>query len=195
MDRTAAMKAFFDQRAATWDQTCRHDPHKIAALVTLAQVSAGKRVLDIACGTGVLTPELLSRNPQCVLGVDLSSEMIARAKQKCQDDRAVFEAVDLFALQPQTFDVAILYSAYPHFPDKPALAAQTASLLAAGGRFLVAHSESRQTINARHHNLPRQDLSYALQPVSDEAAVWGRWFTVDMTADTDELYFFSGVKR
>lgn len=62
-DVTAEMRDFFNAHAETWDKNCRHSAEKIAAIVTLAGVAAGSRIADIGCGTGVLFPEILSRNP------------------------------------------------------------------------------------------------------------------------------------
>lgn len=41
---TQYIRAFFDQRAARWDETCHHDPNRISAIAALAQVHPGDRV-------------------------------------------------------------------------------------------------------------------------------------------------------
>ena len=64
---TQYIRAFFDQRAARWDETCHHDPNRISAIAALAQVHPGDRVLDIACGNGVFIPQLLRYEPASVL--------------------------------------------------------------------------------------------------------------------------------
>ena len=49
--------AFFDKRAAAWDaEMIRHEP-VIQAILDNAGVGNGVRVLDVACGTGVLFPD------------------------------------------------------------------------------------------------------------------------------------------
>ena len=40
------IRAFFDERAAGWDASCHHDPHRLAAVAALAQIAPGSRVLD-----------------------------------------------------------------------------------------------------------------------------------------------------
>ena len=73
--------AFFDQRAAAWDaEMIRHEP-VIQAILDNAGVGDGTRVLDVACGTGVLFPDYLARGAS-VTGIDISPEMarIAAAK-------------------------------------------------------------------------------------------------------------------
>ena len=43
---TKYIQAFFDSRAAHWDETCHHDPRRMAAVASLAQIHPGDRVLD-----------------------------------------------------------------------------------------------------------------------------------------------------
>ena len=192
--RTEEVQAYFDARAAHWDENCRHDPQKLAAIVTLAQVKEGCRVLDIACGTGAITGELLARRPAEVVGVDLSANMIAQARLKFAGTTARFVTGDILQFTETGFDVAVVYSAYPHFGDKAALARQVYGLLRPGGRFIVAHSESRQTINGRHSGSAGA-VSTGLGPAYQEAQVWQKLFAVDLLGDNDDIYFFSGVKR
>ncbi len=186
------VRGYFDERADQWDAVCSHDRYKLAAVVTLARVTPGARVLDIACGTGVLFDELLSRNPASVLGVDLSPNMIAQARQKRRDPRLQTLAADLFDVEETGFDTAIIYSAYPHFPDKQRLAQKVRAMLAPGGRFLIAHSEGRQTINGRHGG-SASPISTPLRPAREEAAAWEPSFQIDMVADPPDLYFIPGT--
>lgn len=41
----AAVRAFFDQRAAGWDENCRHDATRIGQILDLAQIGRGQQVL------------------------------------------------------------------------------------------------------------------------------------------------------
>ncbi len=68
-----------------------------------------------------------------------------------------------------------------------------ASLLRPGGRFLIAHSEGRAAINARHQQ-GAMAVSVPLRPAQEEAAVWKKYFRVDILADSDNFYLISGVK-
>lgn len=195
MKNIGAVKEFFDARAVHWDEMCHHDPQKLAAIVTLAQVKSGTRILDIACGTGVLHPELLARDPAEIVGVDLSDRMIALARGKNSDPRVHLYTCDFTTWQGSGFDVALLYSAYPHFQDKSALARRVYDCLAPDGRFLVAHSESRATINGRHGGPEVFDVSTELRPVEEEIKLWTPYFQIDVWADNEDIYLFSGKKR
>lgn len=190
----AAVKEFFDARAAGWDETCFHDPARLAAVAALAQVHPGSRVLDIACGTGVMAPALLAFGPAKVTGVDLSDRMIAQARRKVRDPRVEFLACDVASLPGRgCYDVAVIYSAYPHFADRQALVHTVHRLLAPGGRFLVAHSEGRATINGRHHGPQVAAVSTPLRPAQQERAEWEALFRLDLLADTPQFYLLGGV--
>ena len=54
---------------------------KAKGLVDLLAPNAGERILDLGCGTGVLTAEIAGRGAD-VLGVDRSEEMISQARRK-----------------------------------------------------------------------------------------------------------------
>lgn len=188
------MKRFFDCCASTWDEESDVSREKLAAVVTLAGVRSGVRVADIACGTGILFEEMLSRGPGEILGIDLSDRMIARAREKFSDPRLRLAVSDVFGVRETGFDIAMIFSAYPHFPEKRRLAEHVSSLLRPGGRFMVAHCESREEVNGHHVGERVSRLSSRLRPVREEAEEFAPFFSIDMLADTDAFYLFSGIK-
>lgn len=192
---TEEMKQFFNNCADTWDEHSVCDPNKIAAIVTLAGIGQGAVVADIACGTGVLFPELLSRDPASILGIDLSDGMIAKARGKFNDPRLRLLACDVFDVRETGFDAVVIFSAYPHFKDKRALAKQAYGMLKDGGRLMVAHCEGREAINGCHRGQAVSRISWPLRPVEEEAAEFAGYFTMDILADAPEIYLFSGVKK
>ena len=189
------MKSYFDRCASTWDEDCDIGKEKIAAVVTLAGICSGSRVADIACGTGVLFKEMLSRNPKEIVGIDLSDQMIARAREKFNDQRLRLIVSDLFEFRETGFDAVTIFSAYPHFLDKRRLAEHLSFLLKSGGRFMAAHCESRAGVNSHHMGEQVKRLSAELRPVREEAAEFEPFFSVDMLIDSNDFYLFSGVKR
>ena len=64
--------AFFDRCAAWWDADMIRNEPIIAKILDNAGVKAGADVLDVACGTGVLFPDYLSRRVASVTGIDIS---------------------------------------------------------------------------------------------------------------------------
>jgi ubiquinone/menaquinone biosynthesis C-methylase UbiE len=105
------------------------------------ELSSGDRVLDIACGTGIVARVARERlgDAGYIAGVDISPDMLAVA-------RAVEPAIDwrqgnasaLPLRDGEQFDVVVCQQGMQFFPDKPAAAAQMRRALAKGGRLAVA---------------------------------------------------------
>jgi len=185
-------RQFFDDLAPGWDSRVYHDARKLKLIVDICGLAPGGRLLDIGCGTGVMIGELLEREPRELVAVDISPRMIEQAAKKYRDARLKLVTGDLFDLEEIGFDLALLYSVYPHFPHKEKLAHRLAQLLRQGGRFMIAHSESRDIINNRHQGGMTERLSQPLEPVLQEAQIWQKYFDIDILADTEQLYLLSG---
>lgn len=82
--------AFFDERAGEWDAGMVRSDEKIGRILDNAKVTAGSRVLDIACGTGVLIGDYLRRNVESVTAVDISPEMVRIAREKFPQENVRF---------------------------------------------------------------------------------------------------------
>lgn len=190
-----AVKAFFDEQAQRWDSVCHHDMQKLRYILSVCDLLPGQRILDIACGTGVLFSLLLEAAPARLVGVDLSEAMLRVAQKKLQDARLQLLAADFLGMEESGFDRAILYSAYPHFFDKAALAKKLWAALAPGGRVTIAHSQGREQINAMHTRRGADPISVPLQSGVKERRWFDPWFSIDTCVDTKELFVLSGIKR
>ena len=112
------------------------------AETTLEEValSPRDRVLDVACGTGIVARVAKQRlgDAGYVVGIDISADMLAVA-------RAVAPAIDwregsaaaLPLREREQFDVVVCQQGLQFFTDKPAAAAQMRRALAKGGRLAV----------------------------------------------------------
>lgn len=195
LDMTNEIKRFFDGCAENWDNNCTFNQKKIATIVTLAGIQPGSRVVDIACGTGVMFSEILSCNPTMILGVDLSDKMISKARGKFTDPRLRLLSANLFDVHETDFDTAMIFSAYPHFSEKAKLSEHVSKMLKVGGRVMIAHCEGRDSINQCHNGKMVSQISWPLRPVKEEAAEFSKYFNIDILADTPEIYLFSGTKK
>ena len=73
-------------------------------------------VLELACGPGVWTGQLL-RHADCVTAVDASPQMLAMAAQRHGRDRVRFVQADLFSWQPdRRYDVVFFGFWLSHVP-------------------------------------------------------------------------------
>ena len=189
------IKNFFNDRAAGWDADLPAVLPARGAIAMLSGAKPGVRMLDIACGTGVMEPELLPLGVGEIVGIDLAENMISCAQEKfAGEPRVRFVVGDLLDFCDAPFDAALMYNAYPHFSDKRAVLEKVASLLVPAGRFTVAHGAGRDTINA-HHKGVASKVSVGLGPAVEEAAAWSEWFTVDTLVDRPDVYVISGVLK
>ena len=186
--------AYFDALAADWDGMIKKNDDVIETILDAADIKSGCRVLDLACGTGVLFPYYLKRNAGSIVGVDLSLEMTRQAIKKFPDARVTLLCADAEALTiPRAFDRVVLYNALPHFSSPERLFAHAAEFLRVGGRFTVAHGMSRAAINARHMG-SAHDVSHGLPSAETIAELFAPHFAVDALRDDEQMYYVTGVK-
>ncbi|MGI5919169.1 MAG: class I SAM-dependent methyltransferase [Christensenellales bacterium] len=188
-----AAKACFDRQGEHSDRHARHELHKLRTIMRVLDLRAGQRVLDVACGTGVLFPWLLSRDPQLLMGIDISKAMTEKARAMHRDSRLRIVTADYFNMEAGNFDRIIVYNAYPCFPDREKFAQKTLRLLIPGGRFVVAHNAGRESVNA----VPEVwgGCGTPLQSADEECSWFEPFFEMDVSMDNEELYLISGVKR
>ncbi len=109
-------------------------------LVAAAEIRPGDRVLDVACGTGVVARTAARQvGPEdMVAGVDVNPDMLATARDAA---RAVTpgihyrqgDAVDL-PFEDGTFDVVLCQQALQFFPDRVAALREMGRVASPGGR-------------------------------------------------------------
>ena len=193
MDKVAQ---YFDERADEWEASGGCERNRVqGAVLSLACVQEGDRVLDLGCGTGVMIPLYLEAKVASATGVDLSTRMVACAREKFQGVEGVdFIAADALDLdENHPYDAVVIYNAYPHFMDKPALVEKVYRLLKPGKRFVVAHGKGKDDIN-RHHQAVAAGVSSGLRAASVESELWRTRFDIEALVDTPEFYAFSGVR-
>lgn len=186
---------FFDNHAASWDaELIRHDD-RIKIILDNGGVYEGVRVLDVACGTGVLFPDYIERKVKSVTGVDISPEMvkIAAAKFPQENIEVICADVEKFDAS-ELFDVVMVYNAFPHFPEPEKLIKTLAEKLKVGGRLSVAHGMSRAQIDA-HHSGSAHAVSMGLMHEDDLAKLFEPYFDVDVKISDDCMYQVSGIKK
>ena len=164
--------AYFNDFADRWDDINIHDEEKINRILDFSGIKAGDNVLDVACGTGILLPYLLQREVNAIDGIDFAERMIALAQGKWasvafkSSCTVSYTVADAYCYQPvgTLYDVILVYSAFPHFEKREQLIAHLGKLLKHGGHLVIAHSESRDKINA-HHSCMTAGLSWELPEV------------------------------
>jgi demethylmenaquinone methyltransferase/2-methoxy-6-polyprenyl-1,4-benzoquinol methylase len=185
-------KEYFNNLADKWDVLVKHDVDKIEFLLGILRIKKGSYILDVGCGTGVLTEHLLKRvgSEGKVFGVDFSEKMIEIAKSKFKDFPNVeFIVEDVNSLTFKNyFDYIICYSAFPHFEDKKKVLKQLHKMLKNGGILLIAHSQSRKAINQLHKSLPAPVNNHFLPSVCFIKMIAKEYFFNLRIIDNDEIF-------
>lgn len=109
------------------------------SLVDSARPASGERVLDLACGTGIvarLVTDAVGPNGT-VAGLDVNPGMLAVARSVCSDSIQWHEArAEDVPLPNETFDLVLCSMGLQFFPDKHQALREVRRVLAPGGRFV-----------------------------------------------------------
>jgi ubiquinone/menaquinone biosynthesis C-methylase UbiE len=115
------------------------------ALLALASPAVGEKVLDIACGTGLVSFEAARAvGPRGrVLGIDLSERMIGAAERRARDlglSNCSFSRMDaeMLALPNASFDVVLCALGLMYMPDPEQALREMSRVLRPGGRLSLA---------------------------------------------------------
>ena len=159
-----------------WDDTLFRPGTDSFLLSSLPKLSAGLRVCDLGCGTGLLGLLLLQRQSELtVTGIDIQPAAVALAERAAAEnrltDRLTFRCIDLRQVRQHfstgSFDLVVCNP--PYYPPKSghlhtqdslsaarseiccpfdALCAAAARALRWGGRFFLVHKPERLTDTA-----------------------------------------------
>lgn len=190
-------RAFFDARAAGWDDRFGDDMPAYAAAVDVAAPRRGSLVLDVGCGTGRALPVLAAAvGPRGrVLGLDLTPGMLAEAQRKGRGGCAALILADArhLPLPDAVADVVFTAGLLQHLPNPAAGLAELARVARPGGRLVLFHPSGRVALAARHGRTLRPD-----EPLNEEnlgpslnAAGW----TLTRYDDPDDHFLALAVRR
>jgi ubiquinone/menaquinone biosynthesis C-methylase UbiE len=113
-------------------------------LIEAAAIQPGERVLDLACGTGVVTRLAATKvgTTGHVTGLDLNAGMLAVARSLPPVPGGAIQWVQGSAvamdLADASFDVIVCQQGFQFFPDQPAALREMRRVLVPGGRVCIS---------------------------------------------------------
>jgi phosphoethanolamine N-methyltransferase len=134
---------------------------------------AGKRVLDIGCGTGAIVL-LLARDHGAaeVVGIDVEDTVCRIARERAEA-AGLADRIEIVKVHPgpfpfpdESFDIVFSKDSIIHIPDKEGLAAEVFRILKPGGHFaasdwLISHDGDPSPEMARYIELEGLDFAMA----------------------------------
>jgi ubiquinone/menaquinone biosynthesis C-methylase UbiE len=108
-------------------------------LVDAADVAPGCRVLDAACGTGIVARVVADQlgGRVEITGIDLNESMIKVARRICPDVDWRQGNVSDMPFADERFDIVLCQAALPFFPDQVMALQEMRRVLCSGGRIAV----------------------------------------------------------
>jgi SAM-dependent methyltransferase len=125
-----ANPASYEEFMGRWSRRLAPD------FVAFARISAAKSVLDVGCGTGILTQTLLDVAPDLeVVGVDPTATYVEYARRSVVSSRVRFEigAADNLPFADRSFDATLSLLVLQEFPDAPRAVREMARVTRRGG--------------------------------------------------------------
>ena len=193
------IKAYFNQRAASWDETvAERDTSKLEQMAKRLNIKPGSTLLDVGTGTGVFLPFLLSKigSSGHIVALDFAEEMLKKARAKGFNGNIDYLCADItnIPLDDEIFDTVVCYSSFPHLQDKSRALAEINRVIKSGGKLFICHTSSRATINQIHRSIPvvQNDIIPDEDEVQMLLSIAG--FTEISIDDTNESYLASARK-
>ena len=122
----------------------------------LLQLPKQQHALEIACGTGIWTQELL-HVAEHITALDAAPEMIAINKAKVQSERVAYQQMDIFEWQPtQQYDMVFFGFWLSHVPNSKldAFLVTVAKALKPDGIVFIVDGQNTKQITAHNQQHP-----------------------------------------
>ncbi len=134
------------ERLILGQMTARTENEHLARYQFAMELVAGKRVADIACGSGYGTQMLSSAGARSVHGLDISEEAVEFARRQYNTANVTYSvgnAQDLLTISDGEFDVVVSFETIEHIEDVEAYLDEMKRILCPGGVFVVSSPDRR----------------------------------------------------
>lgn len=134
-DSSLIRERFGRQARAFARSPFQRDPDRLKRLIRFLEPRPGDRILDVACGPGIVTAAL-ARGGYAAIGIDLTETMV---RQAGADDGCRYVVGDVMRLpfRAGAFDRVVCRNSFHHFDDPLSATRQMAKVVRPGGAVLV----------------------------------------------------------
>jgi len=149
-----ATRKWFNRWSNKYDQTLGSigfHRELLDLVVKSCRIKNCTNVLDVGCGTGLLSLKLLQKADYSITGIDISEEMLAIFKDKIkklglgQEIDCRLMDIDSLNFKNNTFDVAVSSVVLHHLKDKLKALKKIYKLLKPGGVFVIGEIDMDST--------------------------------------------------
>jgi len=141
-DTTEWFKDWSNEYDDTLGKITRHH-HLLNLVVKLSNVTNGQKLLDVGCGTGLLSLKFLEKADCLITSIDSSSEMLSIFQRKIKElalsDRIILKLEDAARLdfKSDSFDIVASTVTLHHLRDKYPTLKQIYDILKPEGKFVL----------------------------------------------------------
>ncbi|PLB46630.1 S-adenosyl-L-methionine-dependent methyltransferase [Aspergillus steynii IBT 23096] len=167
------IQSIYDERSTKYDDSF----HGLLAddYIRFADPKEGEYVLDLACGTGLVTIPAAQRvgNAGHVVGIDISDGMLDVGRRKAekqgldvpfiQHDISDLNGLELLPVGSQGFDLITCAAALVLLPDPPGAIRHWTTLLKPGGRLVIDVAAKDVNVPSRLFSRIGEQLGKTLQ--------------------------------
>jgi ubiquinone/menaquinone biosynthesis C-methylase UbiE len=123
-------------------------PGVLAGLVNTSQLDPTAYVLELGCGTGNYICAIQEMSGCTCNGIDPSTQMVAKARQRSQHVRFCLGRAEALAFPDASFDLVFSVDVIHHVVDRPALYTEAWRVLRPGG-LVCTVTDSEDIIRSR----------------------------------------------
>jgi ubiquinone/menaquinone biosynthesis C-methylase UbiE len=136
------LKTDWDNIASWYDEHLENNPDSYQAkviapnLLRMLSIKKGEHILDLACGQGFFTRQVQTLGAS-VVGVDLSSQLISRAREKSVDIFYNVAPADNTKLKKESFDKVFTVLAFEDIQNVDSVIKEIKRVLKKDGTFVL----------------------------------------------------------
>lgn len=198
---SSSATAFFDTLANDphWHDFTAEESQRVDDYVRRWQIHSGQHVIEPGCGAGRLTERLaaLTGPTGRVVAFDISHEFIRTAQQRGLPTHVALQvaAASNFDVPPASFDHVVCFNAFPHLTPLRLVTPRLVAALRPGAHFWIAHTKSRQFVNAIHREGPASIQDHLIPEPAELTRLLTASGLTAIAIEDEPDHFFASARR